>query len=399
LGLPAMACDGGAGTARTTEFVLTATQKIELAKLQSTVVTSDMQTPTRAQISATDTPVTSEMLHNQGDEFTPFGADFEDGIGDWRVTETDKTEVFEIIVKETPGPNDGSSLMLMTEFGGQTWQSVTVGVQIPEAKSNWSDYVEISFDFFMEDVPGYKDVRVQPYIKVGPEFTYYYAETMIEPNGIWITVRMPLSDLVSDLGELNSVREFGIKVGTSATTYAGPIYFDNIKLLLQCPIVWSFEGSSDKWSAAEYSEATSVTAVKEHATDGEYSLQADFNIREDKAIYQIEFPNAPLDLSTCSTLVVDITTRMSGLQLALAVSSGEEWEWHESKPLPLDDGLNLDLEFDLNAMDFKAARNDFEDFTLPIINREEGRRIALLIFSDIKPRTAAVYFDNVRILP
>ncbi|MEM7344080.1 MAG: hypothetical protein AAF485_07545 [Chloroflexota bacterium] len=151
------------------------------------------------------------------------------------------------------------------------------------------------------------------------------------------------------------------------------------------------------------SGATSVDWIDFWQTDGRYAIQLHFDIdpaqERPKAIF-LENENKTqgegIDLTRFRYLQFDLQNPNNHpLQIALAVSTGDAWVWHESEPLPIVPQLNQDMTFDLLA-------NDYTDSTTPsqynqaIANLENTKRFALVIYTE-DPVIGTVYLDNLRL--
>lgn len=137
------------------------------------------------------------------------------------------------------------------------------------------------------------------------------------------------------------------------------------------------------------SSAQSVALTAEHAT-GKQALALQFRKDEKpKAIFLLE---RPLDLSQAPILEFDLFNPGAGAEVAIALSTGSGWEWHESTSAPLKQGAQT-VAFDLTSNQFKTARSNWT-FGVSVAKPAETQRLALII---IPTDDGAVYLDNLRL--
>jgi hypothetical protein len=169
----------------------------------------------------------------------------------------------------------------------------------------------------------------------------------------------------------------------SATTApAAPIYLDD------------FEGSTTTWQPGlppGYidSSAVSVKISDQHATLGKHSLELIFDKNNlPKAIFTLE---RPIQLDQANFLEFDLYNPGAAAQIAISLSTGDTWEWHESGVLPLAEGAQT-ISFDLQASNYKSAASNWE-LTTSVKNLALTQRIAVLIFP---AQAGSVFIDGLR---
>ncbi len=154
-----------------------------------------------------------------------------------------------------------------------------------------------------------------------------------------------------------------------------------------------FESSSTLWKAGiapNYSDsgATAVAFSSEHASDGQQALELKFGLAKPKAIFLLE---KPFNLQAAGALEFEVFNPDTASSMALALSTGDSWEWYESEVLPLNGGAQT-VRFDLTSA-YKSAKTGWK-FETKIQNLATTQRIALLFY----PVTAgSVFIDKVRI--
>jgi hypothetical protein len=175
----------------------------------------------------------------------------------------------------------------------------------------------------------------------------------------------------------------------------------------QPPTRWTFEdGDAGQWKAApshpEYQDnyATRCLPTTEQASEGRYALRCDFDGRGHptpvrpgafwKAVFLIE---RRWDLSGFRRLRLDVWSPIEQAQLAIALTTGEGWEWHESPPIGLRAGWNRGVAFDLTRSDYKTAPR--WEFTHAIAARSDTRRLAVLYIPPKAPAAGSVYLDDI----
>lgn len=155
-----------------------------------------------------------------------------------------------------------------------------------------------------------------------------------------------------------------------------------------------FEAKTTTWQpgkAPTYqdSSAQAVALTAEHAT-GKQALALHFTKSEKpKAIFLVE---QPIDLSRAPILEFDLFNPGTAAEVAIALSTGSSWEWHESGNAPLKQGAQT-VAFDLTSNQYKTARSNWA-FGVSLAKLMATQRLAVII---IPTGDGAVYLDNLRL--
>jgi len=170
-----------------------------------------------------------------------------------------------------------------------------------------------------------------------------------------------------------------------------------------CP-QWTFEsGTAEGWVAARGpawtdNYALGATVTSEVASEGQYSLRCDFDgtsVPTDqfyKAIFYIE---RQLDMAPCSTLVFAVHNSIDGMEVAISLSTGPNWVWHESPRRPLGTGWNEDVTFDLDATNFKTEASNWRD-PVPVADKNDTKLLTIIFIPPKRPLAGSLYLDAIR---
>ncbi|GGJ59089.1 DUF5060 domain-containing protein [Deinococcus roseus] len=157
----------------------------------------------------------------------------------------------------------------------------------------------------------------------------------------------------------------------------------------------TFEGSLTPWKAGlapTYSDSSAleVQLTPEHAMEGKQALELKLDRNnQPRAIFLLE---RSLDLSQAPFLKFDVFNPDVADGVAIALSTGNSWEWFESEVQPVKTGQQT-VAFDLTSDRFKAARSSWNIGT-KVEGLNATQRIALLVF----PKAGgSVYLDNLRL--
>ncbi len=158
-------------------------------------------------------------------------------------------------------------------------------------------------------------------------------------------------------------------------------------------LVDSFEGTLT-WKADTVGDPAILSIVPENATEGNNSLHVAFqnNGKGEAIIYR----EGNMDLSRSQTLLLDITNPQSAVvYIATAFQTGSDWVYYESKPVPLQPGLNKNVLFYLTSPEYRCAESQWK-FSSNLRNRDQVQRINFLIFTG-SFKTGDIYLDNIRL--
>jgi len=159
-------------------------------------------------------------------------------------------------------------------------------------------------------------------------------------------------------------------------------------------VIDDFEAASTNWQpglAPTYgdSSAQAVTLTTQNASSGKQALELSFEKNEKpKAVFLLE---TALDFSAAPILEFDLFNPGTAASVAIALSTGDGWEWHESNLAQLKTGAQT-VAFDLTGVQYKSAKTNWQ-FTTKIANLATTKRLAILIFP---AKTGALTIDNVR---
>ena len=161
------------------------------------------------------------------------------------------------------------------------------------------------------------------------------------------------------------------------------------------PHAWRAVGTS--WRDGDSSLVAET--VEERATEGRRALRCRFKMAaSDYATFMTEDLRKWSSWSSYQSLLVDIHNETSeNVRVALAVCTGDTWEWHETKLVTLAPGPNQEVSFPLDGSEWKTAASGWE-FKSPLKNADQVKRVALKFFG----RTGLegeFYLDNLRLLP
>ncbi len=160
---------------------------------------------------------------------------FEDGTEGWTLDSASPSGI--MLATSTDQASDAdTSLVVTASFTGESGQVATALVQ-PNA--DWSGHTSVSVNVYAPQDAA--DFEAQVYAKSGGAEADS-AHVALSP-GAWTTVTLDLSTL----GDLSSVRELGVKIGSNIAVFDGSFYIDRVVFSDQPAVVFSFgtiEGAS-----------------------------------------------------------------------------------------------------------------------------------------------------------
>ena len=155
-----------------------------------------------------------------------------------------------------------------------------------------------------------------------------------------------------------------------------------------------FESAITDWSAGTWpsfsdSSALRVEQSTVHATHGTYSLRLSFDLSDKpKAIFLFQ---RDIQLNTSEALAFDVYNEDSAAgSLAIALRTGDQWTWQESKPLPLKPGPNA-LQFDLTTKQYKTATAAWH-YSTTLSHLNAVHQLAIIVYP---VRAGSVYVDQL----
>ena len=170
----------------------------------------------------------------------------------------------------------------------------------------------------------------------------------------------------------------------------------------QLDLSWeSFEKEKLSWTPVPWENAHEVelSVVKDNTTDGSRALRMD--IKEDVSKSKNKagiFHEENLDLSK-HNLVLDVYVQSSeAASMAVGFETGNGWTYYESTPVKLKKGWNKDLVFELDKANFECKRSKWE-YTVNLANRDDVRKVVILIYDTVRFEAETIYIDNIRFRP
>ena len=163
----------------------------------------------------------------------------------------------------------------------------------------------------------------------------------------------------------------------------------------------SFEKEKLSWAPVPWDNAHAVelSAVKNNTTEGDRALRMD--IKEDVSKSKNKagiFHEENLDLSK-HNLVLDIFVQSSeAASAAVGFETGNGWTYYESTPVKLKKGWNKDVVFELDKANFECKRSKW-DYNVNLANRDDIRKIVILIYDTVRFEAETIYIDNIRFRP
>jgi hypothetical protein len=156
-----------------------------------------------------------------------------------------------------------------------------------------------------------------------------------------------------------------------------------------------FQSSLAVWAANKpptYADSTStnLSVTSEHALNGQQSLELVFDFNEGlKALFSLE---RPIDLSNAARLYIELSDPDGVLDsVAVALSTGTDWLWHEAVPQKVQTGDNS-LTFDLAGSDFSTAATGWKPGAR-LANLDQVQRLSVILFPK---KSGKVYLQSVR---
>lgn len=163
-------------------------------------------------------------------------------------------------------------------------------------------------------------------------------------------------------------------------------------------IPWEgFEGEN-KWVPAEWENVAQVelSLSTENVSEGKQSLKV---VIKEEAIdwkNKVAFSKEDyLNLSDANVVMDVFSPAPSGIAVAVAFDTGSGWTYYESIQKTLKQGWNKDVTFDLSATNFKCRASDWK-YTQALTDKEDVRRVHILVYRPSKMEEQIVYIDNIR---
>lgn len=164
----------------------------------------------------------------------------------------------------------------------------------------------------------------------------------------------------------------------------------------------SFEGApawmavGKNWGDGDTSK--SVAPSDAWASEGAKSLELAFNamMKDKGATCFTEMPDIT-DFSPYEGILFDVNNPTGqGMQVAVAITTGEGWAWFESGVFELPAGESRDLRVDLYAGNLKTAATNWE-FKTDLLDSDDVRRVAFKFFGP-EGLEGSLFIDNIRLV-
>jgi hypothetical protein len=147
-----------------------------------------------------------------------------------------------------------------------------------------------------------------------------------------------------------------------------------------------------------YSDANGISLSSAFVSQGTAALRLSYaSPGFGKAFYENNGPGGAglnQDWTGESTVTLDIYNPGGPTAIAIAVSTGAGWDWHESPTQALQTGWNT-VSFSLTASNWKSAATGWQH-TGTIANRNQVKRLAVGFFG-YGGQSGAVHMDNIRL--
>lgn len=163
-------------------------------------------------------------------------------------------------------------------------------------------------------------------------------------------------------------------------------------------MVWeSFEGEN-KWVPVNWENVGQIelSLGTENVSEGKQSLKV---IIKEEAIEwknKVAFSKEDYINLSDANMVMDVFTQApSGIAMAVGFDTGSGWTYYESTQKPMKQGWNKDVTFDLSATNFKCRESEWK-YTQALSDRDDVRKVHILIYRPAKMKEETVYIDNIR---
>lgn len=157
-----------------------------------------------------------------------------------------------------------------------------------------------------------------------------------------------------------------------------------------------FEGGKGNWYFPDKSWSDNNTTLldvsTEFASEGKNSLRVDFAGAGSK-IYAVT--EGEWDMSSLSSISLDLYNTTDDGSAVVAVCTGDAYFWWESSPIPVKNGWNKGLTFDLTAASWKSASTGWA-FTSKPKGLKSVKRLVVLFYEGSK-KSGSVYIDNINL--
>ncbi|MBI5931912.1 MAG: hypothetical protein HY862_21560 [Chloroflexi bacterium] len=263
------------------------------------------------------------------------------------------------LVYAAPGSERHVAELQVNFSGANTWEEKTLFFQPPSTLHDLSGYTTYSVDVFISAEMTSSDFRFQLYTKTGSNSDWKQSPDFKVGTGEWKTLSVELNTM----GNMADTRQFGLKVGTSVTSFTGSMYIDNVTFSgnpTAPPVVFDFESDLQGWQL----EASGVkSASLNHSVlptsdsgNGALKLSGEFSgtgNREEAWIF-VTMPGGLNDFSSYTALNVDVWAPPEAQDFfgLLYIQSGNEMTWQSTGDLSLTPGNWTTLTLDLSGLQY-----------------------------------------------
>lgn len=163
-------------------------------------------------------------------------------------------------------------------------------------------------------------------------------------------------------------------------------------------LVWEgFEGTLD-WVPVTWENVGQVelSFSSENVSEGKQSLKV---VMKEEAIdwkNKVAFSKEDYINLAEADMVMDVfSPAPTGIAVAVAFDTGSGWTYYESTQKTMKQGWNKDVTFNLGATNFKCRASDWK-YTQALADRDDIRRVHILVHRPSKMEEQIVYIDNIR---
>lgn len=157
-----------------------------------------------------------------------------------------------------------------------------------------------------------------------------------------------------------------------------------------------FESGKGTWifpdKSWEGNNTSGLEASTEYASEGKSSLKLSFTGAGFRAIGFVE---GEWDMTKVSKIGLDLYNPTEDGGVAIAICTGDSWFWQESTPVPVKNGWNKSVAFDLTKATWKSAASGWAFSAKP--NGLKSVKRFVVVFFEGKTKAGAVYLDNINI--
>lgn len=155
--------------------------------------------------------------------------------------------------------------------------------------------------------------------------------------------------------------------------------------LLWVPVDWENVGE------------VNLSLSDEKATQDTHCLKVDLLKEETDWKNKVTFSREDTLNLEGATILMDVYAPYDpGFNLAIGFDTGDDWTFYESEVIPLKEGWNKDLAFDLSDINFKCRDSEWK-YDRKLADSNNVRKMHIMIYRPSRMETQTVYIDNIRI--